>query len=259
MLKYQGQSMLRPDYFKNQTVKIFGAGDIGREVGYVLATLGGAVQFYDNNLANLAEAKERLAEDTLTASYSSLDIRDDAALQQVFESGRTDAVLVTAAITGKTNTPVEDISLENFSNVMDINVLGTLKVLQPAFRHMKSNGYGRIAVITSIAGVEGNGGMLAYSTSKAAVMGMVKSSAWDFAGPESNIRINAIAPVTIPTRMVMGNALPEATVAMMKGKIPDGRFLTINEIVDPTVILLARDMTWSNGFVWDASLGRRRQ
>src|SRR5262245_63881610 len=86
--------------------------------------------------------------------------------------------------------------------------------------------YGRILHIASIAGKEGNAGMLAYSSSKAAVIGMTKSQGKEYA--ETGITVNALAPAVIRTPMV--DALPEVQVTYMTDKIPMKRCGTLDEV-----------------------------
>ena len=71
---------------------------------------------------------------------------------------------------------------------------------------MKGAGYGRIVNIASVAGKEGNAGMLAYSTSKSAVIGLTKTIGKEYA--ECGITCNALAPAVVRTAMVA--AMPDA-------------------------------------------------
>ena len=86
--------------------------------------------------------------------------------------------------------------------------------------------YGRILHIASIAGKEGNAGMMAYSASKAAVIGMTKSQGKELA--ETGVTVNALAPAVIRTSMV--DAMPPAQVTYMTDKIPMKRCGTLEEI-----------------------------
>src|SRR5699024_3034019 len=107
--------------------------------------------------------------------------------------------------------------------VFDVNFFGSYFTSKQVLPYMLAANYGRILHIASIAGKEGNAGMLAYSASKAAVIGMTKVQGKEYA--DAGITINAIAPAVVQTAMV--DALPEEQVKYMADKIPMKRFGTL--------------------------------
>ena len=100
---------------------------------------------------------------------------------------------------------------QDFNAVFNVNVNGIFNFVKEVLPQMEKQKYGRIVNIASIAGKEGNAGMLAYSGSKAAVIGLVKSAAKDYA--ETGITCNAIAPAVIRTAMV--DALVRSFLALL--------------------------------------------
>jgi 3-oxoacyl-[acyl-carrier protein] reductase len=118
--------------------------------------------------------------------------------------------------------------------------------------YMLKNNYGRILHIASIAGKEGNAGMLAYSASKAAVIGMTKVQGKEYA--ETGITINALAPAVIRTPMV--DAMPEQQVTYMTDKIPMKRCGTLDEVAAIALYILSPENSFSTGFTFDLSGGR---
>jgi len=112
--------------------------------------------------------------------------------------------------------------------------------------------YGRIINIASIAGKEGNAGMLAYSTSKAAVIGLTKVIGKEYA--ERGITCNAIAPAVVKTRMVA--QLPPEQVKYMTDKIPMKRTGTVEEIAALVAFVASKEAGFTTGFTFDASGGR---
>src|SRR5690606_37481692 len=114
------------------------------------------------------------------------------------------------------------------------------------------NDYGRILHVASISGKEGNAGMLAYSTSKAAVIGMTKVQGKEYA--ETGVRVNAIAPAVILTDMVA--QMPEQQVRYMTDKIPSKRCATIGEFVTAATYILSPENSFTTGFCFDLSGGR---
>src|SRR5947207_13950324 len=111
--------------------------------------------------------------------------------------------------------------------------MGCFLTSRAALPHMLKRNYGRILHIASIAGKEGNAGMLAYSASKAAVIGMTKVQGKEYA--ELGITVNAFAPAVIRTAMV--EALPEEQVKYMTDKIPMKRCGTLEEIAHMAAVI----------------------
>lgn len=83
-------------------------------------------------------------------------------------------------------------SLADFRGVFDVNFFGTLHVVHAAWKVLMAQKYGRVVVSTSAAGLHGNRGMAAYSSSKAALIGLMRALSVE--GENSNVRVNAIAP-----------------------------------------------------------------
>jgi NAD(P)-dependent dehydrogenase (short-subunit alcohol dehydrogenase family) len=92
----------------------------------------------------------------------------------------------------------------DFHRVMAVNVLGVMVGTRDAARHMAVNGGGSIINMTSIGGIQAGGGVATYRASKAAVIQFTKSAAIELAYNE--IRVNAIAPGSIPTPILASSA-----------------------------------------------------
>jgi len=112
--------------------------------------------------------------------------------------------------------------------------------------------YGRILHIASIAGKEGNAGMLAYSTSKAAMICMAKVQGSEYA--EKGITVNALAPAVIRTPLV--DAMPEKQVKYMTDKIPMKRCGTLDEVANMALYIVSPENSFTTGFTFDLSGGR---
>ena len=91
------------------------------------------------------------------------------------EFHRMDALVNCAGIAGQTNLKSHEVDIADFDRVLALNLRGSFLTCQATLPHMLAKNYGRILNLASIAGKEGNAGMVAYSTSKAAVIGMTKS------------------------------------------------------------------------------------
>ncbi len=129
-----------------------------------------------------------------------MDVADEASVSAAFEkataaTGRLDVMVNCAGIVGPNGVKIEDVPLSGFHQVQAVNVRGSFLTCREAVRHMKPRDYGRVLLIASIAGKEGNAGMSCYSTSKAGVIGLVKSVGKEYA--ESGITVNGLAPAVI--------------------------------------------------------------
>ena len=88
--------------------------------------------------------------------------------------GPVDVLVNSAGITGKTNVPSHETDPADVERVFRVNFFGAYHAAKAVLPGMIERGYGRVLHVASIAGKEGNAGMLAYSASKAAVIGMAK-------------------------------------------------------------------------------------
>lgn len=230
-----------------------GAAGLGKAAAVRLSSHGVCVALFDISEQKLEQAKRDLPD---AAAYL-VDVRDpkmvnDAVSQLVKEKGRVDILINSAGITGKTNLVSHEVDLRDFDQVMELNVKGCLITFQAVVPHMLRRGYGRILHIASIAGKEGNAGMLAYSTSKAAVIGMTKVQGKEYA--TSGLTVNAIAPAVIRTELV--SALPAEQIDYMTSRIPMGRCGTLDEFAEIVSYIVSSKASFTTGFTFDLSGGR---
>jgi 2-dehydro-3-deoxy-L-rhamnonate dehydrogenase (NAD+) len=237
------------------TIVVAGAASgIGREVARRLARAGAAVVVADKQ----AEEAERVARELGAPSRSLfLDVLDDeqtiAALNGLAqECPRIEGMVNSIGITGQTGIPGTEVPLDNFDLVWRVNVRGALVLSQWMVPRMVSQGYGRLVHIASISGKDGNAGMLSYSSSKAGLIGLVKSLAKDFA--KTGVTINAIAPAAIRTPLT--DAMPEHQVRYMLDRIPMGRFGSLEECAELIAWMVSPACSFITGFTFDLSGGR---
>jgi 3-oxoacyl-[acyl-carrier protein] reductase len=166
--------------------------------------------------------------------------------------GRIDILVNSAGITGKTNIKTHDVELDNFRLVFEINVIGSFLTSRAVLPYMLKRNYGRILHIASISGKEGNAGMLAYSASKAAVIGMTKVQGKEYA--DTGITVNALAPAVIRTALI--EAMPEEQVKYMTDKIPMKRCGTLEEIAHVAAFIVSPGTSFTTGFTFDMTGGR---
>jgi 3-oxoacyl-[acyl-carrier protein] reductase len=135
---------------------------------------------------------------------------------------------------------------------MELNLDGVFYVNRALVPHMATRKYGRIVNISSVAGKDGNPNASAYSSSKAAVIGMTKALAKEVA--QTGICVNAVTPAAVRTSMF--EQMSAAHIEYMLSKIPMGRFGTVEEIASLVAWLVSSECSFSTGAVFDISGGR---
>jgi len=180
------------------------------------------------------------------------DVRDSAQLNAAVERLPRLDVLVCCAGIGGDSLHTEDVSDEEWERVHSINLNGVFYANRAALPKMKANGYGRIVNVASIAGKEGNPMAGAYSSSKAAVIGVTKSIGKDVTG--SGILVNCIAPAVINTPIL--EQLSQEHIDFMTSRIPLARVGEPSEVAALICWLASEEMTFSTGACFDISGGR---
>jgi 3-oxoacyl-[acyl-carrier protein] reductase len=185
------------------------------------------------------------------------DVTDGQAVERLIgglvkELGPVDILVNGAGITGITNTKSHEVDPANVDLVFRVNFFGSYYTSKAVIPGMLAQNYGRILHIASIAGKEGNAGMMAYSASKAAVIGMTKVQGKELA--ETGITVNALAPAVIRTPMVA--ALPVAQVSYMTDKIPMKRCGTLDEVASMAAFIVSPETSFTTGFTFDMTGGR---
>ena len=180
------------------------------------------------------------------------DVRDSAQLNAAVERLPRLDVLVCAAGVGGDSLHTVDVSDEEWNRVHAINLNGVFFANRAAIPKMTENGYGRIVNVASIAGKEGNPMAGAYSSSKAAVIGVTKSIGKDIA--DSGILVNCIAPAVINTPILA--QLSQEHIDFMTTRIPLGRVGQPSEVAALICWLASEEMSFSTGACFDISGGR---
>lgn len=163
----------------------------------------------------------------------------DSAVDKAIESlGRIDVLISNAGVQGELKEP-EEYSVEEWQEIVDLNVNGSFYMIQAAGKNMIPRKKGRIIIISSIGGLRGgNGNMLPYSTTKGALVAMTRALAMAWA--RHKITVNCIAPGAFLTEMTAErHAGPEMEKVYLK-KIPL-RYVASPEELSPLALYLASD------------------
>ena len=176
---------------------------------------------------------------TVTALY--FDVRDEMASKQAImqikkEQGRLDVLVNNAGV--MQDALIGMVSMNLMREIFDTNVLGVANMLQLAAKLMIRQKSGSIINLSSIVGIEGNAGQLAYSASKGAVAAITKTAAKELT--PQGIRVNAVAPGMIDTDMY--RSIGEDRVRDQVERIRMGKLGTPEEVAD-AILFLASDLS----------------
>ena len=243
------------DSFDKQVAVITGAASgLGLAASKKLSTKGVKLVLLDAKINLLEEIKNEFKNEV---EIYKIDITNEDAVKNIISRiekkfTRIDILINSAGITGITNVKTHETSTDNVRNVFDVNFFGAYFMSKYILPVMLQQNYGRILHIASIAGKEGNAGMLAYSASKAAVIGMTKVQGKEYA--ETGITVNALAPAVVRTALV--DAMPEEQVKYMTDKIPMKRCGTLEEVANIIAYIVSPQNSFTTGFTFDLSGGR---
>lgn len=241
--------------FSGQVAIVTGAASgIGKSIATALASQGASLVLFDQQ----KDVLEAMVKDWKTPYILIVeDVTSETAVQKSIDAigtdwGRIDILVNCAGITGITNIKTHDVTDANLRKVMEVNFMGSFYTSKYSLPWMLKKNYGRILHIASIAGKEGNAGMLAYSASKAAVIGMTKVQGKEYA--ETGITVNALAPAVIKTALLDG--MPDEQLKYMTDKIPMKRCGTLEEVANIALYIVSPQNSFTTGFTFDLSGGR---
>ncbi|WP_104176059.1 SDR family NAD(P)-dependent oxidoreductase [Arthrobacter sp. Y81] len=234
------------------------AGGLGKASAWRLAAEGAHVVVVDIN----ADAAAAVARSLPTRSIAvAADVAREADVHHYMQEaldafGRVDLHHLNAGIFGKF-AALPDVEVEDFDRVMNVNVRGQFLGMRAAFRQFAAQGGGgNIAITASIASLTGAADLLAYHTSKHAVVGLVHGGSV-YGGP-LGIRVNAVAPGIVPTELFAAAATTSGGKNDMEQRAsttPLRRAGTAEEIAGVVAFLLSDDSAYVTGQVIAADGG----
>ncbi len=229
---------------------------LGLAITQRLAAEGAAVALVDVDADVVRQQAQKLAASGVDARALIADVtsaeRVAAAVRTVVDAhGRIDILVNNAGITGPAK-PLVDYSEAEWSAVMDVDVTSTFLMCRAVLPHMLQRRAGKVVNIASISGKEGNPNMVAYSTAKAAVIGLTKALAKEVA--TTGVSVNCVTPAVVHTE-ILDQLTPE-TVDYMVSRIPMGRTGRPEEIAALVAWLSSDECSFSTGAVFDISGGR---
>ena len=237
----------------NQVILVTGAASgIGRQIAIDLCSRKAKVAACDKNM----EALKELAQQYPVEVFE-VDFADEKSINKLVSNveaqlGPLKAVVNCVGILGKNGEKIESLDIQDFDLVYAINLRGAVILTKAVISGMAQRGYGRILHIASISGKEGNPYLVAYSATKAGLIGMVKSVGKEYA--TSGVTINAMAPALIESPM--SESFSEKQLALLKSRIPMERLGKSQEVADLAAWIISPACSFTTGFTFDLSGGR---
>ena len=239
---------------RNRTAIITGgAQGLGLGIAKQFIESGAEVIIWDIDQEIIKKAKQQLNSNKLTLQI--VDVADfenvKKNIEEIIITKKVDIFINNAGITGLTS-KLWNYPIDEWHKVLNVNLNGTFYCCKAIVPHMIKNNYGRIVNVASVAGKEGNANASAYSSAKAAVIGLTKSLGKELA--EKNIAVNVVTPASAKTRIL--DQMSKEHVQFMFSKIPRKRFLEMNEFASLVTWLSSEENSFSTAAVFDISGGR---
>ncbi len=228
-----------------------GASGIGKSVAGALAEAGADVAIVDVNLEGAEKTAKEIAEATGSRTIAircDVTQKDDveAMIAKVVDTyGKLDACFNNAGIC--LNVPAEEMTLEQWKKVIDINLTGVFLCATAAGRVMLKQGYGSIINTASMSGhiVNVPQPQCAYNASKAGVIMLTKSLAIEWA--KKGVRVNCISPGYIGTDLTLNSEALKPLIEKWNGMAPMGRLGRPDELQSIVVYLAGDTSSFTTG------------
>lgn len=253
--------MVNEMILKDKVAIVTGAGSgIGRASAEIMAREGATVVVLDRDENAGQQTAERVTLDGGKACSIALDVTDDEALTKSIHDvharfGRIDILHNHAGAQVEGN--LEDVSVEGFDRSWDLNVRSHFLAARTVMPYMRQAGSGVILNTSSSSGVLYDREMIAYTTTKHAVIAMTRQMAGDYA--KHGIRVNALCPGWVDTpfnepfiRQIGGRHAIEAYIST---RVPMGRWADVQEIAEPILFLVSDRSSYITGQILVADGG----
>lgn len=224
-----------------EMIKAFGTRGAKCAVNYVVDPAG-------QNKADAETVAKELTEPLVIECDVTKPAQVEAMMKQIQDrQGGLDVLVNNSGIIR--DRTIKKMSMEEFENIVRVNLAGTFLVTQKAMPILRNGG--RVINMSSVSGQMGLFGQANYSSSKAAIIALTKVSARELA--RQNITVNAIAPGFIDVGMSKG--MPDEVTENFKKQIPLGRLGDVKEIIDAALFLASPMASYITGHVLNVNGG----
>jgi len=231
-------------------VVIGGTSGIGRAIARGMAEAGADVVPTSRRMEQVEAAAKEIEERGCRSLRITSDVSDRSSLQRVLDEsvkafGKVDILVNSAGRTKRA--PTLEFSEEDWNDILETNLTGTLRACQVFGRHMLSREYGSIINIASLSSFVALYEVAAYSASKAAVASLTKSLAIEWS--PHGVRVNAIAPGVF--RTALNTKLLDETERGREflTRTPMRRFGNVEELAGAAIFLASDAASFVNGEV----------
>lgn len=231
-----------------------GARGIGQATARLFLQEGAAVAIWDLDEVAGHDSSIALKKNGGTLRFYRVNTADHNAVMEATEQvrqdlGRIDILINNAGITRDAS--MKKMSLQQWQQVIDVNLTGVFNCTKAVAPHMIAQGYGRILNAASVVAHYGNFGQTNYVATKAGVIGMTKVWAREFG--RKGITVNAVAPGFIQTDMV--GTVPEEVLSSITEKTPLGRLGRAEDIAKAYLFLASDEASFITGSVLNVDGG----
>lgn len=226
-----------------------GSKGLGESMAAGLASAGAALVLTSRHADEVEAAAKRIAGEFgrkvigVVADATKPEDVDRVVARTLAEFGKIDILINNAGI--NIRGPIEELSLDQFEQVMATNVTGPWLMCRAIAPHMKKAKYGRVINISSTLGAVGVAGRTPYASSKGAVVMMTKVLALEWAS--HGITVNAICPGPFLTPMNLPIADKEETKRSIIGAVALGRWGELHEIQGAAIFLASDASSYVTG------------
>ncbi len=237
--------------FSGKIAVVTGAGaGIGESIAERLYAGGASVALLGRRISPLHEVCNRIDPTGRGTFPIEVDVRDSQSVQWAMRSiierfGKIDIAVNNAGITGPANTPVQELDIEIWRDVIETDLSGVFYCMKYEIPAMLENGTGAIVNMSSANGLVGLAGMAAYTAAKHGIIGLTRSAALELA--DSNIRVCAVAPGYVATPRIMDSG--KEVTDWMAAAHPMKRLATREEVADFVAYLLSERAAFVTGSV----------
>jgi 3-oxoacyl-[acyl-carrier protein] reductase len=243
--------MNKIDLEKKVAVVTGGAQGFGFAIVQRLLKSGAEVIIWDNDEKVLQKLELEKNVHKIVTDVTNYQSVERATKESILKCNTIDILVNNAGIAGP-SLKTWEYPLENWKQVIDIDLTGVFYCCRSVVPIMIKNNYGRIANIASIAGKEGNPGHMPYSAVKAGVIALTKSLGKELA--DKDIAVNCVTPAAAKTRIF--DQISQEHIDYMLSKIPRNRFVKVEELASMVAWMVSEENSFTTGAVFDLSGGR---